>query len=66
MYGDYLIYIFEIAFFKYCGVHIQKIPFIIKQMGNEYIPIINFNDLVEIHKKSINFIIKSLEDINDN
>ena len=62
-YEDYLIYIFEIAFFKYCGVKIEKIPFIINQMVNDYIPVIPFNDFIDIHQVSIDNIIEYFEQI---
>lgn len=63
---NYLSYIFEIATYEYCGIEDKKIPIFISKMGNNYKPEISYTELKEIHKKSIQEIIKHLEEYANN
>lgn len=58
---EYLSYIFEIATYEYCGIEKEKLPIFISKMGNNFVPKIPYNELINIHQKSITEIIKHLE-----
>ena len=53
---NYLSYILEIAILINCDIDISKISTIIKGMGNNYVPPIDFEKLLKIHSSSINLI----------
>lgn len=54
--NNYISYILEISLLEYCDINLQKIPDIIKRMGNNYTPPLNINEIKKIHLVSINSI----------
>lgn len=54
---DYFLYIFQIAFFEFCGIKTNKIPYFITRMSNsDYSPDAQFSQIRQIHSSSIDFI----------
>lgn len=59
---DYFLYIFEVAFFEFCGIKTDKIPYFINRMNtNTYSPSVQFSKIRKIHNSSIIYIKKILD-----
>lgn len=55
--NDYFLYIFQIAFFEFCGIPKKEIPFFIQKINySNYFPNIQFAKLRKMHSDSIKFI----------
>jgi len=54
---NYFLYIFQFAFFEFCGIKSNEIPFLINKMSDKnYYPNISFSELKSIHSSSIELI----------
>lgn len=61
---NYFIYIFEIAFFEFCGIETDKIPIFINHFtGKLFSSDISFSKFREVHNNSIEYIKKLFEDV---
>lgn len=60
--NDYFLYIFQIAFFEFCGIPKKEIPFFIRKINySDSFPSIQFAKLKKMHSDSIQFIYDYLD-----